>query len=79
MRAVGKFLAAVALCAGVAQGDVVIDTVPIGKPMRVIQITAAVLKAGYSTKNKALAKSVGVALREMLGVKKVGRGTLRAT
>lgn len=48
------------------------------KPMRVVQITAAVLKAGYKTKNKALAKSVGVALREMPGMKQVGRGTFRA-
>lgn len=48
------------------------------RPMRVVQITGAVLKAGYTTKNKTLAKSVGLALRDMAGVKKVGRGAFRA-
>ena len=49
-----------------------------GSTMAVKDVTAAVRKAGYRSKNKTLAKSVGVALSEMPGVKKVGRGTFRA-
>ena len=45
--------------------------------MAVKDITAAVLKAGYPSKSKTLAHSVGVALREMPGVVKVGRGQFR--
>jgi hypothetical protein len=40
-------------------------------------ITAAVLKAGYPTKNKTLDKSVGIALAQMPMVQKVGRGQFR--
>ncbi len=47
--------------------------------MTVKDVTTAVRKAGYKSKNKTLDKSVGVALSEMPGVKKVGRGTFRAT
>jgi len=48
------------------------------KPMRRVEITAAVLKAGYKSRNKTLAKSVGVALRTMPSVKRIGRGVFRA-
>jgi hypothetical protein len=48
-----------------------------GEPMKVADISDAVLKSGYSTKNKTLAKSVGIALAGMDGVKKVGRGLYR--
>ena len=47
------------------------------RPMRRAEVTAAVLKAGYQSSNKTLAKSVGVALRTMPGVKKIGRGVFR--
>ena len=45
-----------------------------GGVMAVKDITAGVLKIGYRTKNKTLAKSVGIALTEMPRVRKVGRG-----
>jgi hypothetical protein len=48
------------------------------KPLRRTEIAAAVLKAGYKTRNKTLGKSVGVMLRNMAGVKKMGRGVYRA-
>ncbi len=44
-----------------------------GKPMRVKDISSAVISAGYKSKNKTLGKSVGIALAQ-LGVKRVGRG-----
>jgi hypothetical protein len=40
-------------------------------------ITAGVLDAGYKTKNRTLAKSVGIALTELKNVTKVGRGRFR--
>ena len=46
-------------------------------PMAVKDITAAVMKAGYPTRNKTLAKSVGIALTQMPEVRKVGRGPFR--
>lgn len=45
--------------------------------MAVKDITAAVRSAGYPTKNKTLAKSVGNALADMPNVTKVGRGLFR--
>ena len=48
------------------------------RPMRRAEVAAAVLKAGYTSRNKAFAKSVGVALRTMPGVKKIGHGVFRA-
>jgi hypothetical protein len=48
-----------------------------GGILAVKDITAGVLKSGYKSKNKTLAKSVGVALTEMKGVAKVGRGRFR--
>ncbi|MBU0639181.1 MAG: hypothetical protein KKB50_09980 [Planctomycetes bacterium] len=45
--------------------------------MAVKDITAGVLKTGYKTKNKTLAKSVGTALTEMRNVTKIGRGKFR--
>jgi len=50
-----------------------------GGVMAVEDVTAAVCKAGFKSKDKTLARSVGVALRGMRDVKKVGRGTFRAT
>lgn len=46
-------------------------------PVAVKDVTAAVLKAGFKTKNKTLAKSVGIALSQMPGVMKVSRGLFR--
>ncbi len=49
-----------------------------GKPMRVTEITAAVRKAGYPTKNKTLEKSVGITLAGMRTAKRVERGVFVA-
>lgn len=43
-------------------------------PMQVKDIAAAVVRAGYKTRNQTLAKSVGLALASMPEVEKVGRG-----
>ena len=48
-----------------------------GNIMAVKDITTGVLKAGYKTRNKTLAKSVGIALAEMPNVAKVARGRFR--
>jgi hypothetical protein len=48
-----------------------------GGVMAVKDISAGVLAAGFDTKNKTLAKSVGVALRDLRGVQQVGRGRFR--
>jgi hypothetical protein len=45
--------------------------------MRVAEITNAIKRAGYKTKNKTLSHSVSVALTEIPGAKKVGRGQFR--
>jgi hypothetical protein len=45
--------------------------------MAVKDITAAVRKAGYKTKNKTLGKSVGIALTQMKDARKVGRGRFK--
>ncbi len=45
-----------------------------GGVMAVRDITAGVLKIGYKTRNKTLAKSVGIARTEMSNIRKVGRG-----
>jgi hypothetical protein len=45
-----------------------------GGPMAVKDITDDVLRSGYPTRNKTLAKSVGIALTQMPEVQKVGRG-----
>jgi hypothetical protein len=47
------------------------------RAMAVKDITAAVRKAGYKSKNKTLDKSVGVALADMKKVVRVGRGQYR--
>ena len=47
------------------------------QPMRVKDITAAVRKAGYATKNRTLEKSVGNALAATPQVVKVARGQYR--
>jgi hypothetical protein len=49
-----------------------------GKPMAVKDITQGVMDSGFETSNKTLAKSVGIALTQMPGVKKSGRGRFRA-
>ena len=46
-------------------------------PRAVKDTTAAVLRAGFKTKNKTLAKSVGIALSQMPNVVKVSRGLFR--
>lgn len=48
-----------------------------GGQMRVTDVTNAVLKSGFKTKNKTLAKSVGIALTQMPTVQKVGRGVFK--
>ncbi len=48
-----------------------------GGVMAVKDITAAVVKSGYKSKNQTLAKSVGIALTEMAGMAKVGRGKFK--
>jgi hypothetical protein len=48
-----------------------------GGVMRVKDIASGVLSAGFRSKNQTLAKSVGVALRDLQGVKQVGRGQFR--
>ncbi len=47
------------------------------RPMAVKDITAEVLKAGYQSKDKTLAHSVGVSLADMQKVVKVERGMYR--
>jgi uncharacterized C2H2 Zn-finger protein len=48
-----------------------------GSPMAVKDITTAIRKSGYKSRNKALAKSVGTALGQMPNVVKVSRGVFR--
>jgi len=48
-----------------------------GGTMAVKDVTTRVLRAGYKTRNKTLAKSVGIALKQMPAVRKVGRGQFR--
>jgi len=48
------------------------------KPMRVVEITSAVRKAGFKTTNKTLAKTIGNTLPQMPTVKKVERGVFKA-
>lgn len=48
-----------------------------GGTMAVKDITNGVVKAGFKSKNKTLAKSVGIALTQMPMVAKVGRGAFK--
>jgi uncharacterized C2H2 Zn-finger protein len=48
-----------------------------GRPMAVKDVTTAVQRAGFKTRNKTLAKSIGIALSQMPNVKKVSRGVFR--
>ncbi|MFQ5807844.1 MAG: C2H2-type zinc finger protein [Phycisphaerae bacterium] len=48
-----------------------------GGAMAVKDVTVAVRKAGFRSKNKTLAKSVGIAMSQMPNVAKVSRGTFR--
>ena len=50
---------------------------PSGRAMAVKDVTTGIKKAGYKTKNKTLAKSVGVALAEMPNVQRIGRGQFK--
>lgn len=45
--------------------------------MRVKDVTAGVLDSGFPTRNKTLGKSVGIALTQIPGMKKLGRGRFR--
>lgn len=45
-----------------------------GGPMGVQEVTRGVLRSGYKSRNKTLAKSVGIALGGMKEVRRVGRG-----
>ena len=58
--------------------DQIAKILSVGKgAMAVRDITARVLKSGYKTRNKTLAKSVGIALTQMPDVVKIGRGVFR--
>ncbi len=57
--------------------DYITNVLSGGEVMSVKDITNAVLAAGYPTRNKTLAKSVGIALTEMPNVQKVARGKFR--
>jgi hypothetical protein len=46
-------------------------------PLHVREITTAVLRAGFKSRDKALTRSVGKTLRRMPNVVKAGRGTYR--
>lgn len=46
-------------------------------PMAVKDITRAVTDQGFKSKNKTLDKSVGIALADMAGVQKIGRGVFQ--
>jgi len=48
-----------------------------GDVMGIGEIEQGVRTAGYKTKNKTLAKSIGIALAQMPNVKRVGRGQYR--
>jgi hypothetical protein len=48
-----------------------------GAAMAVRDINDAVLRAGFRTKNKTLSKSIGIAVTQMPGVKKLGRGVFQ--
>ncbi|MBI5865339.1 MAG: hypothetical protein HZB38_12680 [Planctomycetes bacterium] len=48
-----------------------------GGTMAVKDITGGVMKLGFKTKNKTLAKSVGIALTQMQMVQKMGRGAFK--
>ncbi len=47
------------------------------RPMAIKEVTAAVLKAGYKSKNKELPKTVGKYLSKLPGMIRVGRGVFR--
>ncbi|MCA9242977.1 MAG: hypothetical protein KDA32_03405 [Phycisphaerales bacterium] len=48
-----------------------------GRAMAVKDLTKAVQRMGYKSKNKTLAKSVGLACAQMPNIAKVGRGQFR--
>jgi hypothetical protein len=49
-----------------------------GGTMSVAEVTSGVRKAGFRTKNKTLAKSIGIALGQMPTVRRIARGRFRA-
>lgn len=48
-----------------------------GRPLRLMEITEAVRRSGFKTRNKTLDKSIGISLGEMRTVKRIGRGVYR--
>jgi len=60
--------------------DYILRVMSGGDVMAVKDITSGIMKAGFKTANKTLAKSVGIALTQLKSqVKKVGRGQFKAT
>ena len=57
--------------------ELVLKAMTGGGVMSVAAITDGVRAAGYKTKNKTLAKSVGIALTQLPGARKVSRGKFR--
>jgi len=57
--------------------DYILRVLSGGGVMAVKDITSSVLQAGYKSRNKTLSKSVGIALTQLSGVTKVGRGKFR--
>lgn len=57
--------------------DYITQVLASGGTRTVKDISQAVIDAGYKTKNRTLATSVGLALAEMPNVRKVSRGTYR--
>lgn len=60
--------------------EYILNSMKSGQPAYVKDITNSVVKSGYKSKNKTLAKSVGIALAEMVRsghVVKEGRGQFR--
>jgi len=57
--------------------DYILRVLSGGQTMAVKDITESVTRAGYQSRNKTLAKSVGIALAQMPELTKVGRGRYR--
>ena len=57
--------------------DIIHRVLASGDPMKVADIAEAVVKVGSKTKNKTLPNSVSIALSDMMGVRKISRGTYR--
>ncbi len=57
--------------------DVITRVLQSGGTMRVKDVAAACIRAGYKTRNQTFAKSVGITLARMNNVQRVGRGRFR--